>query len=212
MRLILFIMFIFLINHVSLAKTCVISLFPKNSLLDHKISRVFSKSPNTVIIQPTTISEITKCFSQNEFRNILFLAHGIETNLNSSQYGAPIYFNNHQPIILPRRFFEKITDLVKNRKIKLTKVRFGFCGSKNSSIQPLTEYLSETDVAVEYSPEVKFYEQYFNSFASRLPLQWLSQSIDKTELSRWQTDQKSNCTSDIEEGCDRSIAEWVIPY
>ena len=206
------IVLLFFINHTSFAKTCVINLFQKDSLLDQKIIRVFKRSPDTLIHYPKSISEIQNCFANNEFQQILFLAHGIETPMNNQQYGAPIFFRGKDPVILPQRFFQKMTEIIQQRNTNLEIVRFGFCGSQDSSIKSLVEFLSQSGTQVEFAPESTVYQRIFGIHASRLTLQWLSQSVNKKKLLRWQTEQKSNCTDDSEDGCNRSIAQWVIPY
>lgn len=212
MRLLFIFLFSVFIHHTSLAKTCVINLFQKNSLIDQKIQRVFKQSPNTIIHYPKSILDIDHCLIDDQYDHLLFLAHGIETDLNTQQYGAPIFFTDSSAIILPQRFFQKMIEKIKTRNTKIRNVRFGFCGSQKSSIQPLVDYFKQTNVNVDFAPDVQFYQKIFKTHASRLPIYWLSQSVNKKLLNRWQTDQKSNCTDDVSDGCDRSIAQWVIPY
>lgn len=177
-------------------KVCILSLFADYSKEDQLIRKSFYNkagellSPNLKIYHQASLEEIHHCFSDLQYEEVVFIAHGMSKKQTGGilNYGFPIYFDRetHKKSILYTRFFTQLSQLtLKNTSLK--KVRIAVCGINfeqtdevYSTIDYFIQALHSQGITVELSPKSNFISFLANVDVTRMTKSWLRKSIQPT--------------------------------
>jgi hypothetical protein len=211
----------FLSSSNAFSKTCVLSLFSESSKEAQIVESVFGSYSEADLFKTAQIADIEKCFKSNEYDQITLAAHGSSINDGVSNYSTPILVKNDgSKILLPLRFFSKLSQITGYGSIK--KVRISICGldftktdtQMHSSIDPFIKKLEENNIEVDVSRRSLIGSILLRENVTILDRKWLAKSIDPDDslrFSKWETEMNKRCEDDKWPGCDRSQAQIIIP-
>jgi hypothetical protein len=215
------------------AKICVLSLFEKTTQDAKKVLSVFEFYDKADIFQEATLDQIKYCFSSDEYDEILWLSHGLNSHQSHTSYSAPIWVkrnesNNVEKVTLPKRFFQTLLSLSPAGRLK--KVRVALCevnvemanldrsihGPVTSTIEILLRGLHQNGVVIEFSPQFLSSSLFNGKYVTQLKESWLSKSLeweDVLRFERWKTNNNSRCEKDSWSGCERVPGQhdYIIP-
>lgn len=217
----LFLFFILIFSYVAEAqdKVCVLSLFKLDSKEDKTVKNAFLKAdtnkmidPSIILFREAHISDINSCFQEENYKEVVFLAHGTAINNSISDFSMPILDSSdpNQKTLLYPRYFKKLSQmLLNNHSIK--KLRVSACGidfhlsselsetsSSNRESEPiqstidiLTHTASEKGIEVDLSEKSEFGSWMLQGNVTDLTKSWLRQSLDQNKLRKYELSKNS---------------------
>lgn len=192
------------------AKTCVLSLAEPNDKVDRLLLSTFYKKDGTLIddnidlFRAANINEIRACFLNENYEEVLFIAHGMSQRTGLTDYSMPVFFDRVSGTkqLLYKRFFDNLANEMQSNRV-LTKVRIAMCSldfkqptSPDMQV-PLEEYKIHSTVDIlaravvsqgrilELSPKAKILSKLVKDDVTRITRSWLRKSIDPVKLQEY---------------------------
>ncbi len=213
-------------------RICVLAMFPQESSEAHMVRNVFQFYHLADLYLPAQMTDIQKCFQEDQYEEIIWVGHGSSLNDGISDYSAPSLRRlDGSKISLTQTYFQRRLSAVAQRST-LKKFRLNLCNPnfENQEKAPNTEFrpgdrstidgfvrqLRYQGVQIDLAPEVKWASTYLSWFGgkdrvSSLRYQWLSQSLNRDIFTSWSTEGNGWCESDRWPHCDRQKASYAYP-
>lgn len=178
-------------------KTCVLSLFQTGTRYDRLIQQAFTNvmtkkmiDPEVVLFREAQIEQINHCFTSSEYREIVFVAHGLSTAAGLTNYSMPIFYNSKtkQKEFLYKRYFENLSrnlaDVVHLKKLRVAVcgVDFNLTGNMHSTIDILIQSALQSGIQVDISSKFKFGSWALKEDVTLITKEWLRKSISPVAL------------------------------